>query len=81
MRKKMIAAALLPLPFAAIPLLAVAFHTTSPGGEDVVFDATPTFQMAPDENAIRILPVVQQAQPLAYTGDDKSGCIEVDGGI
>lgn len=81
MRKKMIAAALLPLPFAAIPLLAVAFHTSSPTTDDIVLDSTPSFELAPDQNAIRILPVAQQAQPLAYTGEDKTGCIEVDGGI
>lgn len=82
MRKKMLAAALLPLPFAAIPLFAVVFAgTTQPENTDLALESTPVFQMVPDANVIQVLPAQSQDESLAYTGDDKAGCgVDVDGG-
>lgn len=81
MRKKMLAAALLPLPFAAIPLFAVVFAgTTQPEDNDLAFETTPVFQMVPDSNVIQVLPEQPQDESLAYTGDDNSGCIDLEGG-
>lgn len=82
MRKKMLAAALLPLPFAAIPLFAVVFAgTTQPENTDLALETAPVFEMAPDLNVITI-DTSDPAVPLAYTGDEhESGCLDLDGGI
>lgn len=82
MVKKMLAAALLPLPFAAIPLFAVVFAgTTQPENNNLAFESAPIFEVAPDLNVISVNPA-EQAVPLAYTGGDhEAGCIDVEGGI
>lgn len=82
MRKKMLAAALLPLPFAAIPLFAVVFAgTTQPENTDLALETTPVFEMAPDLNVITV-DTSDPAVPLAYTGaEDDGGCLEMEGGI
>ena len=82
MKKKMLAAALLPLPFAALPLFAVVFSgTTQPGNTDVAQERAPVFEIAPDLNVITVNPA-EQAVPLAYTGaEDKGSCLDVEGGI
>lgn len=82
MRKKMLAAALLPLPFAAIPVFAVFLGGPSSADRDLAFESTPTFHMADDLNVIRIEPAGPVVIPLAYTGaDDKRDCVEIDGGV
>ncbi len=81
-RKKMLAAALLPLPFAAIPVFAVFVGGPSSAERDLAFESAPTFHMAEDLNVIQIQPGGPVVIPLAYTGaDDKLGCVDVDGGI
>jgi hypothetical protein len=82
MRKKMLAAALLPLPFAAIPLFAVAFGGTTAQDVDFAFEHAPAFEVVPDANVIRVDPAPVQDEPLAYTGGDhKVGCQVVDLGL
>jgi hypothetical protein len=82
MRKKMLAAALLPLPFAAIPVFAVAFGGTTAQNGDLALDHAPAFEVAVDANVIRVDPAPSQDEPLAFTGGDhKLGCLDVEGGI
>ncbi|HMO55431.1 MAG TPA: hypothetical protein PJ994_13065 [Tepidiformaceae bacterium] len=81
MRKKMLAAALLPLPFAAIPLFAVAFAGTTAENDHLALERAPIFELAPDGNVIRVDPALSQDESLAFTsGDDKRHCLDVDGG-
>ncbi len=81
MRKKMLAALLLPLPFAAIPVFAVFLGGPSGADRDLAFESAPTFHMAEDLNVIQIQPAQPVTIPLAYTGADDKGCLDFEGGI
>lgn len=75
MRKQLAAAVVLPLPFVAVPLVAVFIGMRSGGDRDVTFRSTPAATISVTERAIE----VRGTADMTYGAAGDSGCREEPG--